>query len=120
VGLRDRPRGTALADARDAGAHPQPCRAAVAAGVVAAALSRHGEACHYHLPMVRVVGSQDRNEFVRDPAQALRRGRVLDRMLSTASQPVARGVLRAPHRVFNEMDDLRQLDAARRLNKRWV
>jgi len=66
--------------------------------------------------MVRVVGSQDRNEFVRDPALALRRGRVLDRMLSTA--PVRRGVQRATHRIFNEIDDQRQLAAARRLNTR--
>lgn len=68
--------------------------------------------------MVRTVGKQDRTEFVLDPAQALRRGRVLDRMLSSAVVPVRRGVVRAPHRVLNELDDQRRLQAARRLNAR--
>lgn len=66
--------------------------------------------------MVRTVGKQERNEFVLDPAQALRRGRVLDRMLASTAPPAQRGIRRAPHRVFNQLDDQRQLQAARRLN----
>ncbi len=68
--------------------------------------------------MVRIVGTQHRTQFVLDPAEALRRGRALDRMLSSAGAPVPRGVVRAPHRVFNELDDQRQLQATRRLNGR--
>lgn len=39
--------------------------------------------------MTRLVGTQDRDEFILDPALALRRGRKLDAML--ASAPPARG-----------------------------
>ena len=67
--------------------------------------------------MVRIVGNQNRNEFVLDPAEALRRGRRLDRMLAGAMQPRTRGVLRATHRRMNELDDERQRDVARRLNR---
>ena len=66
--------------------------------------------------MTRIVGTQNRNEFILDPVEAWHRGRVLDRMLAAARIPVDRGVTRAPHRVFNAMDDARQLDQARRLN----
>jgi hypothetical protein len=68
--------------------------------------------------MARTVGKQERNEFILDPAQALRRGRVLDRMLAGAVPAPGRGVLRARHCVFNELDDQRRLQAARRLNAR--
>ena len=66
--------------------------------------------------MTRIVGTQNRNEFILDPVEAWHRGRVLDRMLAAARIPVDRGVTRAPHRVFNAMDDARQLEQARRLN----
>ena len=72
----------------------------------------------YHSPMVRVVGTQDRSEWIRDPAQALRRGRVLDRMLSAAVERPQRGVTRITHREMNKADDQRQLAMARRLNTR--
>ena len=68
--------------------------------------------------MTHIVGRHDRSEFILDPAQALRRGRVLDAMLASAAIPRRRGVVRATHRVLNEMDDQRQLEAARRLNRR--
>lgn len=71
----------------------------------------------YHRHMTRTVGRQARSEFILDPAEALRRGRVLDGMLSSASIPRLRGVIRAKHRALNAMDDERQLQAARRLNK---
>lgn len=67
--------------------------------------------------MTRVVGFQNRSEFIFDPAQALRLGRRLDAMLSSATPPRPAGVMRGSHRVFNAMDDERQLVAARRLNK---
>ena len=66
--------------------------------------------------MARLVGTQDRNEFILDPVEAWRRGRALDKMLAAARLPMPRGVLRASHRVFNEIDDRRQLDQARLLN----
>jgi hypothetical protein len=66
--------------------------------------------------MTRVVGHPDRSEFVLDPSEALRRGRILDAMLAATRPPIARGVLRATHRKLNELDDLRQLAAARRLD----
>ena len=68
--------------------------------------------------MTRTVGHRDRSEFVLDPVEALRVGRAVDAMLAAARPPVRRGVLRATHRKFNEMDDVRQLEAARRLNAR--
>ncbi len=68
------------------------------------------------LSMTRTVGNQLRNEFILDPAEAWHRGRALDRMLATTALPVKHCVLRAPHRFFNEMDDLRQLEQARVLN----
>jgi hypothetical protein len=66
--------------------------------------------------MTRIVGSQNRTEFILDPVEAWHRGRVLDHMLAAARIPIDRGVTRAPHRVFNAIDDARQLEQARRLN----
>lgn len=67
--------------------------------------------------MTRIVGTRNRNEFILDPEEAWRSGRVLDRMLAGARLPIQRGVMRAPHRVFNALDDRRQLDQARLLNE---
>lgn len=66
--------------------------------------------------MTRTVGRRDRSELIPDPAEALRRGRVLDAMLASTRIPRPRGVLRATHRQMNQQDDARQLEAARRLN----
>jgi len=68
--------------------------------------------------MTRIVGKHNRSEFILDPLQALQRGRVLDRMLSSVSARPPPGVMRAPHRVLNQLDDQRKLEAARRLNAR--
>ena len=65
---------------------------------------------------MRIVGSRDRGDIEMDPAQAHRRGRVIDGMLRTALPPRARGVLRARHAERNRLDDERQLLIARRLN----
>jgi hypothetical protein len=66
--------------------------------------------------MTRVVGTQERSEFCLDPVQAWHRGRALDKMLAGARPALPRGVQRAAHRVFNEIDDRRQLERARLLN----
>lgn len=67
--------------------------------------------------MTRTVGQQQRTEFILDPVEAWHRGRQLDRMLAATRLPVVRGVLRAPHSTFNRLDDQRQLEIARRLNR---
>lgn len=66
--------------------------------------------------MTRVIGQRNRSEFVLDPAEALRLGRQLDAMLASARPHRPSGVLRASHRRLNELDDLRALELARRLN----
>ena len=66
--------------------------------------------------MTRTVGTQLRSELILDPVQAWHRGRALDAMLAATRLPVKRGVQRGPHRFFNEIDDLRQLEQARVLN----
>ena len=66
--------------------------------------------------MTRIVGNQNRSEFILDPAQALQRGTQLDQMWPPLLPPRPRGVMRAPHRVFNVIDDQRQLEQARLLN----
>ena len=66
--------------------------------------------------MTRIVGIQNRSEFILDPVQAWHRGRALDQMLGATRLPVQRGVQRATHRVFNEIDDARQLEQARLIN----
>ena len=66
--------------------------------------------------MTRVVGSRNRSDLVADPAEAWRLGRRLDAMLAALRPPHPRGVLRATHRRMNELDDQRNLEAARRLN----
>jgi hypothetical protein len=68
--------------------------------------------------MTRIVGHRNRSEFVLDPAEALRQGGLVDAMLASSRPPVRKGVMRATHRKMNQLDDLRQLEAARRLNSR--
>ncbi|OGA01687.1 MAG: hypothetical protein A3I00_05670 [Betaproteobacteria bacterium RIFCSPLOWO2_02_FULL_64_12] len=68
--------------------------------------------------MDRVVGSMQRTEFVLDPAEAWRRGRELDRLLSAARSSRPRGVVRATHAELNRLDELRALEIARRINSR--
>lgn len=67
-------------------------------------------------PIGRVVGTQDRSEIVLDPAEACRRGRILDRMLSAAAPARPRGVTRGSHEHFNRLDEERQALIARKLN----
>ena len=65
---------------------------------------------------MRIIGNQNRSEIELDPAEALRRGRILDAMLRAASPPIARGVTRGTQEYFNRVDAERQIEAARRLN----
>lgn len=67
--------------------------------------------------MTRIVGTQVRTEFIVDPVQALRRGAALDRIGPALLPPRAIGVMRTSHKVFNALDDQRQLDMARLLNR---
>lgn len=66
--------------------------------------------------MTRIVGKQDRSEIILDPAEAWRRGRVLDRMLPSPLPRTRPKVLRAKHAELNRLDDARALQLARRLN----
>jgi hypothetical protein len=66
--------------------------------------------------VTRTVGPRDRSEWILDPVEALRRGRVLDAMLASTRMRHPRGVTRAPHQAMNRLDDALQLQAARRLN----
>jgi len=65
---------------------------------------------------MRIVGNQNRSDIELDPVKALRRGRVLDAMLSAAYPPVARGVTRGTHEYFNRVDAERQIRVARQIN----
>ena len=68
--------------------------------------------------MTRIVGSQDRSEFILDPVEAWHRGRVLDRMLARAQPPRQRGVFRGTHAEFERLDEARRIELARALNQR--
>lgn len=66
---------------------------------------------------MRIVGRQDRSEIELDPVKAYRRARALDAMLRAALPPVPRGVTRGTHEYFNRVDAVRQVAAARKLNR---
>lgn len=67
-------------------------------------------------PMTRIVGKQNRSEFVLDPQEALRRGALLDKWGPQVLPPRPHGVTRGKHSYFNLIDDERQLAQARLLN----
>jgi hypothetical protein len=66
--------------------------------------------------MTRIVGTQNRSELILDPVKPWYRGHALDQMLAAARIPYLRGVQRAPHRVFNQIDDARLLKQPRLLS----
>ena len=70
----------------------------------------------YHCQMTRTVGNQNRTEFLLNPAQAHRQGKLLDQMLRSADLPRTRGVTRGIHTFMNLLDDVRALLIAKRLN----
>jgi hypothetical protein len=63
---------------------------------------------------MRIVGKQDRTEIELDPIKAIRRGVLLDAMMSGTHPPTQRGVSRGTH--FNRIDAARRVEAARALN----
>lgn len=67
---------------------------------------------------MRIVGPYiDRTEIELDPAEAYRRGRVLDAMLPSALPVLRRGIYRGTFEAFARMDEARMLQAARKLNE---
>ena len=67
---------------------------------------------------MKTIGKFPRDEIVIDPAEALRRGRVLDQMLKSALPPIPHGVTRGTHAMFQAMDEQRMIAAAKKLNRR--
>jgi hypothetical protein len=65
---------------------------------------------------MRIVGRTNHAAIELDPAEAYRRGTVLDRMLRSTAPPFTCGVLRGTHEYFARLDRARQLAAARKLN----
>jgi hypothetical protein len=68
--------------------------------------------------MTRIVGTQNRSEFILDPNEACKRGRVLDKMLKGTQPPIKRQIKRGTHADFNRWDDARALEMVRKLNGR--
>ena len=67
---------------------------------------------------MKTIGNLPRDEIVIDPVEAMRRGRVLDRMLKSALPPVPRGVTRGTHAMFQALDEQRMIAVARKVNGR--
>lgn len=66
---------------------------------------------------MRIVGKQNRTEIELDPVKAYRRGRMLDAMLRSTAPSIKRGVMRGTHEYFNRLDEERQTQTARALNR---
>ena len=66
---------------------------------------------------MRIVGEKDRDEFVLDPVEALRRGAKLDEQMKMLVAPHPRGVWRGTHAFFNRMDEERAAAMARRVSQ---
>ena len=67
--------------------------------------------------MTRIVGRQNRSEFILDPVEAWHRGRRLDAMLAQAQSARPHGVSRGTHAAFERLDEERRIETARRLNR---
>ena len=65
---------------------------------------------------MRIVGDKNRDEFVLDPIEAIRRGAVLDKQMKILLPAHPRGVWRGTHPFFNRMDDERAAAMAERVN----
>ena len=66
---------------------------------------------------MRIVGDKNRDEFVLDPVEALRRGAKLDEQMKMLLPKHPRGVWRGTHAFFNRMDDERAAAMARRVSQ---
>ena len=66
---------------------------------------------------MRIVGDKNRDEFVLDPIEAMRRGATLDQQMKILLPPHSRGVWRGTHQFFNCMDDERSAAMAERVNQ---
>ena len=66
---------------------------------------------------MKTIGNLSRDEIVLDPLEALRRGAVLDQMLSAALPPVPHGVTRGTHAMFQALDEQRMVSIAKKLNR---
>ena len=64
---------------------------------------------------MRIVGERNRDEFVLDPVEAIRRGETLDKQMAILLLPYSRGVWRGTHAFFNRMDDERSAAVAERV-----
>ena len=62
---------------------------------------------------MRIVGDKNRDEFVLDPVEALRRGAKLDEQMKVLLPKHPRGVWRGTHAFFNRMDDDRAAEMAK-------
>ncbi len=62
---------------------------------------------------MRIVGVKNRDEFVLDPIEALRRGAKLDEQMKLLLPKHPSGVWRGTHAFFNQMDDERAAAMAR-------
>jgi hypothetical protein len=67
---------------------------------------------------VKTVGNQRRGEIEPDASEAWRRGAALDAMLRAALPVRGRGAWRLTHSQMNQLDFLRQLDQAAKVNAR--
>jgi hypothetical protein len=66
---------------------------------------------------MKLVGTQNRDEFELDPVKAWQRGRALDALLRSNSTPFPRGVWRMTHAQMNKADLERQVDQFKRINR---
>ena len=66
---------------------------------------------------MRVVGKQQRHEFILDICEAIRRGELLDSMLLLGGIPRASGVRRMTQQQMNAEDDARSMQMARLVNQ---
>jgi hypothetical protein len=66
---------------------------------------------------MKLVGTQNRDEFELDPVKAWDRGRALDALLRSTSPPLPRGVWRMTHAQMNQASLERQVDQFKRINR---
>ena len=65
---------------------------------------------------MHIVGEKNRDEFVSDPQEAVRRGAQLDSMMNLANIPRRKGVRRMTHAEMNDEDYARSVQMAKILN----